>query len=113
MRCDASPVNRIAKQIVTLALRNGRAFRMIHTHQDGQVEAIAASAIVCPHCQTAFTEAEMRSILGQFARSKRLSSLGASRFAKMTAEEKSAEGRRAAMARWSKSERMSENVRVG
>jgi hypothetical protein len=60
------------------------------------------TAISCPHCQRALTEKEVRSILGQFARSKRLSSLGASRFAKMTAEERSAEGRRAATARWAK-----------
>jgi hypothetical protein len=62
------------------------------------------SSISCPHCQRVLTEAEIRSILGRFARSKRLSSLGASRFAKMTAEERSAEGRRAAVARWAKRE---------
>ena len=60
--------------------------------------------IMCPHCQRALSEKEIRSILGQFARSKRLSSLGASRFAKMTAEERSAEGRSAATARWAKRE---------
>jgi hypothetical protein len=60
------------------------------------------SSISCPHCERALTEREVRSILGQFARSKRLSSLGASRFARMTPEERSAEGRRAAMARWAK-----------
>src|SRR5690349_3160375 len=60
------------------------------------------SSISCPHCKVALNEKEARSILGQFARSKRLSSLGASRFAKMTQEERSAEGRRAATARWAK-----------
>jgi hypothetical protein len=61
-------------------------------------------SISCSHCQRALTEAEIRNILRRFARSKRLSSLGANRFAKMTAEERSAEGRRAAVARWAKRE---------
>jgi len=63
---------------------------------------LQVSFISCPHCKFGLNEKEVRSILGQFARSKRLSSLGASRFAKMTAEERSAEGRRAANARWAK-----------
>jgi hypothetical protein len=58
--------------------------------------------IGCPHCDHLLAEAEIRSILGRFARSKRLSSLGASRFAKMTAEQRSVEGKRAATARWAK-----------
>jgi hypothetical protein len=72
---------------------------------------VKVSSISCPHCQRALTEKEVRSILGQFARSKRLSSLGASRFAKMTAEERSAEGRRAATARWAKVAKAEELVR--
>jgi hypothetical protein len=59
-------------------------------------------SISCPHCKIALRDEEIRSILGQFARSKRLSFQGASRFAKMTQEERSAEGRRAATARWAK-----------
>jgi hypothetical protein len=66
--------------------------------------------ISCPHCKSVLSEKEIRSILGQFARSKRLSSLGASRFAKMTAEERSAEGRRVAAARWSKREALERTV---
>jgi hypothetical protein len=62
------------------------------------------AAISCPHCQSALNEEEIRNIRGQFARSKRLSSLGASRFAKMTPDERTAEGRRAATARWAKRE---------
>ncbi len=58
--------------------------------------------ITCPHCLCGLTEPEVRSILGRFARSKRLSSLGASRFAKMTPEQRSAEASRAAKARWAK-----------
>jgi hypothetical protein len=58
--------------------------------------------ICCPHCGKPLTEAETRSILGQFAQSKRLSSLGASRFAKMTPNERSAENRRIANLRWGK-----------
>ena len=61
-------------------------------------------SIFCPNCKCALTEKQVRSILGQFGRSKRLSSFAASRFAKMTAEERSAEGRRAAVARWAKRE---------
>jgi hypothetical protein len=61
-------------------------------------------SIGCPHCDSLLAEKEIRSILGRFARSKRLSSLGASRFAKMTPEERSAEGRRAAQARWARRE---------
>jgi hypothetical protein len=64
--------------------------------------ALNVSSISCPHCKRALEEKEVRTILGQFARSKRLSSLGASRFAKMTPEQRSAEGRRAATARWAK-----------
>ena len=58
--------------------------------------------IKCPHCEEMLTETEIRSILGRFARSKRFSFLGASRFAKMTPEQRSAEARRAAIARWAK-----------
>jgi hypothetical protein len=65
---------------------------------------LKASSICCPHCKCALNENEIRSILGKFAQSKRLSFLGASRFAKMTPEERSAEGRRAATARWAKRE---------
>jgi hypothetical protein len=68
------------------------------------------SFISCPHCKSLLTEKEIRSILGQFARSKRFSSLGASRFAKMTPEERSAEGRRAASARWVKREALERSV---
>lgn len=63
--------------------------------EDSQKECIE-----CPHCERALTEAEIRSILGRFARAKRLSTVGASRFAKMTPEERSAEARKAAQARW-------------
>jgi hypothetical protein len=66
--------------------------------------ALSLSSISCPHCKCALNENEIRSILGKFAQSKRLSFLGASRFAKMTPEERSAEGRRAATARWEKRE---------
>jgi hypothetical protein len=58
--------------------------------------------IACPQCHCALNEKELRSLLGQFARASRLSSLGASRFAKMTPEQRSAEARRAATARWAK-----------
>ena len=65
---------------------------------------LSLSSICCPHCKSTLNENEIRSILGRFAQSKRLSFLGASRFAKMTPEERSAEGRRAATARWAKRE---------
>lgn len=57
-------------------------------------------SIACPRCEQLLTEVEIRSILGRFARAKRLSSLGASRFAKMTPEQRSAEARKAVQARW-------------
>lgn len=72
---------------------------------DSQKESIA-----CPRCEHVLTEAEIRSILGQFARAKRLSSLGASRFAKMTPEERSAEARKAVQARWAQSKRALANA---
>jgi hypothetical protein len=59
-------------------------------------------SIACPHCKRDLTEAEIRSILGRFARAKRLSSIGASRFANMTPEQRSAEARKAAQARWAR-----------
>jgi len=43
------------------------------SHGDGP--DIRLSSISCPYCRRALTEYEIRSILGQFARSKRLSSL--------------------------------------
>jgi hypothetical protein len=58
--------------------------------------------IGCPQCHCLFSEAEMRTMLGKFARANRFSSMGASRFAKMTKEQRSAEGRRAAQARWAR-----------
>jgi hypothetical protein len=51
------------------------------------------SLISYPHCKCALKERDHK-YPGQFARSKRLSSLAASRFAKMTPAERSAEGRR-------------------
>src|SRR5665213_3164155 len=48
-------------------------------------------AILCPHCNCVLSEKEIWNMLGQFARSKRLSYLGATRFAKLTPEERSAE----------------------
>lgn len=62
-------------------------------------------SIACPRCEHALTEAEIRSILGRFARAKRLSALGASRFAKMTPEERSAEATKAVQARWAQSKK--------
>jgi hypothetical protein len=58
--------------------------------------------IICPHCGSVLSKEEIRSMLGQFARASRLSSLGASRFSKMTKEEKSAEQRRVSKIRWTK-----------
>jgi hypothetical protein len=71
---------------------------------EANVPDLKVLSISCPHCKVALNEEEIRSILGQFARSKRLSSLGASRFAKMTLQERSAERQRAATARWAKRE---------
>jgi hypothetical protein len=65
--------------------------------------------IGCPRCQCSFSEAELRSMLGKFARANRFSSVGASRFARMTPEQRSAEGRRAATARWANRNRESRN----
>jgi hypothetical protein len=57
------------------------------------------AAICCPCCERVLTEAQIRSILGQFARSK-LAPKGYSRFAKMTPEQRSAEAKKAAQTRW-------------
>ena len=75
------------------------------TRMNESVRDTRKESIACPHCEHALTEAEIRSILGRFARAKRLSSSGASRFAKMTAEERSAEARKAIQARWATSKR--------
>lgn len=57
-------------------------------------------SIACPHCNSALSEQEIRSILGQFARSERFGSVRGNRFAKMTPEQRSLEARRAVQARW-------------
>jgi hypothetical protein len=58
--------------------------------------------IVCPCCQTALSEEQIRSILGQFARSERFGLVRGNRFANMTPEERRAEARKASQARWAK-----------
>ena len=57
--------------------------------------------IVCPHCEQRLSESEIRSILGQFGRSKRRSMV-AGRFRDMTPEQRSAEARRISQVRWAK-----------
>jgi hypothetical protein len=57
--------------------------------------------IVCPHCQQSLNEAELRSILGQFGRSKR-QVMVEGRFRNMTPEQRSQEARRISQARWAK-----------
>jgi hypothetical protein len=71
-----------------------------------------AKPIACPHCRCELSEAATRTILGRFARNKRLSSLGvANRFAKMSPEERSAEARRASKIRWAKEKVKGLNVK--
>jgi hypothetical protein len=69
---------------------------------EGRTAEQVNRCICCPHCETAFSEAQIRSILGRFARAQRLSQGGASRFAKMTPEQRSAEARKAVNTRWAK-----------
>jgi hypothetical protein len=57
--------------------------------------------ILCPHCGQAFSEDEIRSILGQFGRAK-WKKPQVSRFAKMTPEERRLEASNASKARWAK-----------
>ena len=58
--------------------------------------------VTCPHCETTFTEQEIRSILGKFARRSTWAKEGPNRFKKMTPEQRSAEASKAAKARWAK-----------
>lgn len=73
----------------------GGASRVIKDKETGLPVVIG-----CPQCHCSLSEDEIRTILGKFARANRFSSMGANRFAKMTQEQRSAEGRRAAQARW-------------
>jgi hypothetical protein len=57
-----------------------------------------ASAIKCPDCGCDLTEIQIRSILGQFGRSKRLGLIRGNRFASMTPQQRSAEARKASHA---------------
>src|SRR5882724_3759790 len=66
--------------------------------------------IACPHCRCELSEREIRSIRGRFARSKRLSSVGASRFANMTPAEKSAEQERVSRIRWAKERSQKDSI---
>lgn len=77
----------------------GSVNRALIQDSDNSVVGLRQVRICCPHCQRSLSETEVRSILGQFAQSSRLSWRGASRFAKMTPEQRSAEARKA---RWAK-----------
>jgi hypothetical protein len=59
------------------------------------------TCIVCPHCRQSLNEVELRSILGQFGRSKR-QGMVEGRFRNMTPEQRSQEARRISQARWAK-----------
>lgn len=65
-------------------------------------ESTPIAAIRCPHCGESLSEAEVRSILGQFGRSERFGRVRGNRFAKLTPEQRSAEARKAGLAYWAK-----------
>jgi hypothetical protein len=65
-------------------------------------ELPAIAAIKCPHCEELLTETEVRSILGQYARSERFGRIRGNRFAKLTPEQRREESRKAGLACWAK-----------
>jgi hypothetical protein len=77
---------------------------MKHAEQsDDSAQKAKSEPITCPCCHQPLSETQIRSILGQFARSQRLSEAGvASRFAKMSPDERSAEQSRVSKLRWAK-----------